>query len=314
MSMRASQINNRGGREYNEDAWQTARGRNSYCYVVADGLGGHGGGDIAARKACEGVIQSYRNDDRVCIDALSKHFRAAEAAVRAEQSADGNRSRMRTTLVILLLNTSHAIWGYIGDSRLYHFRAGRVIDQTKDHSVPQTMVDAGELRPEQIRHHEDRNRLLRVVGADDDARPAMLSAAVPLRRGDAFLLCSDGFWEYVEELEMEADFAKARQPQDWLSFMETRLQERVDGTNDNYTAVGIFADSTQVPVPDLPPTKRAPSRRPSEREVKITRVLKRLVLVLGVIILTVATFRFLPDHPLGRFGYQRPQAPAAPNR
>ena len=292
MGVLTAQIANPGGRGYNEDAFLEANTGKAYCCVLADGLGGHGGGDVAASAACEAAIESFRANDQLSAAALMAHFRAAEAAVRRRHAQAGNQFRMRTTLVIVLVNDTHVIWGHIGDSRLYHLRAGRLAAQTKDHSVPQAMADAGDIRPEQIRHHEDRNRLLRVIGADDESRPAVMPAPVPINRGDAFLLCTDGFWEYVHELEFELDYAKSREPAEWLRYMELRLQQRVDGTNDNYTAIAIFVDSARAPMPARLSTRKAAPEGPADR--KLAGALTALAVILGVAILVIAVAMWAP--------------------
>jgi serine/threonine protein phosphatase PrpC len=102
------------------------------------------------------------------------------------------------------------------------------------------MVKAGEMRAAEIRHHEDRNRLLRTLGNDEEPRPTLVPAPVPLTPGDAFLLCTDGFWEYVTETEMEITLAKAADPDTWLRTMTRRLVERADPDHDNYTAMAVF--------------------------------------------------------------------------
>ena len=112
--------------------------------------------------------------------------------------------------------------------------------QTADHSVPQALVRAKELTPAEIRHHPDRNRLLRVVGDDKPLRPELPAAPVALQAGDAFLLCSDGFWEGVTEGEMEVALAKARDAADWLARMTLGLRRKDQPGQDNYTALAIL--------------------------------------------------------------------------
>ncbi|HYL97977.1 MAG TPA: serine/threonine-protein phosphatase, partial [Blastocatellia bacterium] len=139
--------------------------------------------------------------------------------------------------------------GHAGDSRLYYFQSGRIRYQTKDHSVPQTMVDAGEMSAAQIRGHADRNRLLRSLGMDGEFKPTISCEKQPLHSEDAFLICVDGFWEFVYETEMEADLARADTPGNWLSVMESRIVKRAEDGHDNYTAIAVaFADdSASVP-------------------------------------------------------------------
>ena len=149
-------------------------------------------------------------------------------------------AQMRTTAVIAISDFRSIIWGHIGDSRLYYFRTGRIDSQTRDHSVPQALCNAGEIKPADIRFHEDRNRLLRALGANERCEPSIGKAPRSLEASDALLLCSDGFWEYVIESEMEDDRRAADNPKEWLRRMETRLVQRARGEHDNYSAVAVF--------------------------------------------------------------------------
>jgi serine/threonine protein phosphatase PrpC len=154
---------------------------------------------------------------------------------------------MRTTIVVLITDSKRAVWAHVGDSRLYCFEDGRIVSRTSDHSVVQAMVDAGELSPDQIRHHEDRSRLLRCLGnPNGDLRPTILEHPRNLARGTSFLMCTDGFWENVTETEMEVDFTKAEAPGDWLQWMTDRVMDRITEESDNYTAIVAAFNSTRA--------------------------------------------------------------------
>ena len=148
---------------------------------------------------------------------------------------------MKTTLVVLLLNHGRAMWAHIGDSRLYHFSGGKLIEQTFDHSVSQMAVLRGEIKQEDIRGHVDRSRLLRAIGREDTIK-IDISEIIDLGDGEhAFLLCTDGFWEYVTEQEMEKDLKRSSSPREWLDRMVKRLNKRTKNkNNDNNTAVAVM--------------------------------------------------------------------------
>lgn len=232
-----SSVSRAGGREYNEDACAHRDG----CWVLADGLGGHGGGEVASRVAVDSVLKTLAGTPLTAAG-LAQAVHAANDALCARQQREPRLEGMRTTLAILASDGAVALWAHVGDSRLYHFRDGALRSQTEDHSVPQALAKAGEIRPAEIRHHADRNRLLRTLGADEDPRPTLLPAPVALARGDAFLLCTDGFWEYVTEQEMEVTLAKAATPDDWLRLMTGRLLARAAPDNDNFTAMAVLVD------------------------------------------------------------------------
>ena len=226
-----------GGRAANEDSTRQARlGEDRLCLVVADGLGGHGGGAQASAAAADTICRAWKGEADP--ENLKRLIQMGHEAVTAIQTP---RCAMKSTVVALEIAGSRAVWAHVGDSRLYHFADGRLVFQTKDHSASQIAVYMGEITVEQIRFHEDRNRVLRALGQDDV--PTVEVGEEILRPGrHAFLLCSDGFWEYVLENEMAADLAAAADPLDWLVRMRSRLISRVPADNDNNTAAAAWVD------------------------------------------------------------------------
>jgi serine/threonine protein phosphatase PrpC len=236
----------RNERRRNEDfcdhLWRGGVG----CWVMADGLGGHQGGEEAAKLAVESILAVFASQPAISSGSLACYLEAAQQALLERQKEEPRLTGMRTTIVLLLADKEGAIWGHAGDSRLYHFRGSRIINRTKDHSVAQALVNSGEIKPEEVRSHEDRHRLLRALGQDDDFRPALMTAKQSLETGDAFLLCTDGFWEMVLEGEMETDLSRASTPLAWLGKMQSRIKARIlqeaEKNHDNYTAMAIFAN------------------------------------------------------------------------
>jgi len=231
-------VSRTGGREINEDHCGFLELGESACWVVADGLGGCQGGEAAARIAVEAALNSFKANPRLSTAALQSHLQAAQQAVLQAQKAQPKLSTMRTTIVILITDSIRVFWAHVGDSRLYCFQNGRIVFCTTDHSVVQAMVKAGELSPEQARHNEDRNRLLRCLGnPDGDLRPTTLDHPRNLVRGTSFLMCTDGFWENITETEMEVDFTKVEASGEWLALMTDRVMQHIKDDSDNYTAM-----------------------------------------------------------------------------
>lgn len=230
-------LTNAGGREINEDSVRAEASALGLAVVVADGLGGHGGGSIASRTAAEAVLDSYREGGcRNKEEIAAAIFQANRAVV--ENQTEG--CAMKTTLVSLFIEGGQAVWAHLGDSRLYYFQDGKLVSRTLDHSVPQLAVMMGMITEDQIRFHEDRSRILRALGSDsfepDISEPVLLSKGF-----HAFLLCTDGFWEYVLEKDMEETLAASGNPRQWLLNMEEILQQRAPEDQDNYTAASVFA-------------------------------------------------------------------------
>jgi serine/threonine protein phosphatase PrpC len=224
-----------GGRTYNDDTVRIIEAEGTYVFV-GDGLGGYAGGKQASMAAADALQELAQNASLLEEADLEKAAEIADRAVRDLQNATGGS--MKTTLVFLTLEQNTARWVHVGDTRLYHFRDGKLQFQTMDHSVSQLAVLMGEIEPHEIRFHEDRNRILRALGAVNAA--ADVSTALPLEPGDAFLLCTDGFWELVLEEEMEQTLAGAGDPDAWLAEMRKILEDRMGPGTDNYSAAAVF--------------------------------------------------------------------------
>ena len=130
--------------------------------------------------------------------------------------------------------------GHLGDSRLYCFRAGGIVAQTRDHSVVQSLVDAGYLAPQQLRTSPDRSKLLSALGDAERFDPAVEHTPFAIAPGDRFLLCTDGLWEYVQEAEMQQALQECGAADDWLRALERLVLERGTRKHDNYSAVAIW--------------------------------------------------------------------------
>lgn len=230
-----------GERAYNEDYTGVRKRGNTYCFVLADGLGGHGGGDEASRLVTEYILRDFARGGTVSEAYLSKYFEESQWLLLEQQKRQRRTREMKTTLTVLLVDETTIQWGHIGDSRIYYFQDRKLKCRTLDHSVPQMLVNAGKLKEKKIRGHADRNRLLRVMGVEWDT--PQYEIAQPIRRigGEAFLLCTDGFWEWVQEKTMQHLLKKAAHPGEWLTSMEQAVVKQGSGQHmDNYSAIAVF--------------------------------------------------------------------------
>ena len=224
-----------GGRPYNEDTVAFSQTDEDHlCAVLADGLGGHGGGKTASEEAVHTILEGWtsaKTPEDVNAMVMKAHRRVLE-----HQTAV---CKMKTTVVVLSVEPRRAVWAYAGDSRLYHFIDGKLVFQTRDHSASQIAVFMGQIKPEEIRFHEDRSRIFRALGQESgltvDVQEEELSCGQ-----HAFLLCSDGFWEYVYEEEMERELKLSASPKEWLERMKQLLDGRAGKENDNNTAAAVW--------------------------------------------------------------------------
>lgn len=202
-------VSEQGPRPTNEDRIgaavptdPTVRERKGGLFVVADGLGGHRAGEIASETAVRTVIDDYY--------APSSHGRVETALQRAVQAAnlriydlaqrDSELRAMGTTLVALAVTGTQAYVAHVGDSRVYHWRAGQLILLTNDHSEAAELARLGLVRRDRLADHPGRNALTRSLGTDLIVRPDFIRR--PIVAGDRFLLCSDGLWSEVGDGEI----------------------------------------------------------------------------------------------------------------
>lgn len=233
-------LTERGGRDINEDSAVILRGTDRLLLVLADGLGGHGAGEVASALVTDSA-RSLFEEGAAAEALLAGCLDEAQERLLSAQQANGRKTDLKTTAVALLLEEGLARWAHIGDSRLYVFEGTKILTRTLDHSVPQMLVYQGEIREKDIRFHEDRNRLLRVLGEPWETPRYMLSEPLPLAPPMTFLLCTDGFWEWVEEREMARSLRRCATPRQWLEAMErVALENGRDHRMDNYTAIAVF--------------------------------------------------------------------------
>ena len=238
MRVNSYSYTNQGGRDHNEDSVRLGGTEDREVFVLADGLGGHGRGEVASALAADAVL-------RACLDALqAEETGMASALQMANQivldgQSEAGQEDMRTTAVALWLDGGQAVWGHIGDSRLYRLEDGVCTQLTADHSVTYRKYLGGEITRMDVYHDDDRSSLLRVLG-----KPACApeTGSGPLRPGQGYLLCSDGFWEYVYREEMLADFLKAEGPEQWARSMLLRRVRRAPEGSDNFSLITVFVE------------------------------------------------------------------------
>lgn len=226
-----------GNRELNEDSYACIERGGNYCFIVADGLGGHGKGEIASKKVTEVFEREFGTAREGCSEFLKRAFETAQADVMTmQQTAD----EMKTTAVALVIAGGKLAWGHIGDSRLYHFQRGRLRQRTLDHSVAQTLSLSKRISDADIALNPDRNILLRVIGEKWNGPRYELSKEARVKKGDAFLLCSDGIWESISSDTICKLLKQSRSAEEWLNHIISEVERNGrDADMDNYTAIAV---------------------------------------------------------------------------
>lgn len=232
-----------GGRSGNEDACGHWHSERHLCCVLADGAGGHGGGDVASRLVVQTLLGAFADAPSADGAALAQLAQRANEALLAQRESDARLRDMHTTLVCLVIDfvAARAHWVHAGDSRLYWFRDGRLRQRTLDHSLVQGLLQAGVLTPEQARAHPRRSELQSALGTRAEDLRIDAAATVEIEPGDAFLLCSDGLWEFIDDDAMQAALARSRTAGAWVAALEQGVREAARGraTHDNFSALAV---------------------------------------------------------------------------
>ena len=191
------QESRRGARKSNQDRIAYCSSRDTLLLLVADGLGGHLHGEIAAQIAVQFITDAFRREAKPGLSDprafLLNALGGAHHAIIQNAKDDGLRETPSTTCVACVVTDNAAFWAHAGDSRLYHIRDGTVLAQTKDHSLVQQLIDRGRIREQAVAAHPLRNRIFSCLGSESP--PLVdLSEATRLNPGDTLVLCSDGLW------------------------------------------------------------------------------------------------------------------------
>jgi len=252
MNYQLAQHTHIGRRPSNQDRLGHWRAPEAVLLVVADGMGGHAHGEFAAEFALRYLAAAFRRDAAPCLaapaDFLRRTVRQAHAALLGEAAALGLEDTPRTTVVACVLQQGWVWWAHVGDSRLYLLRRGDVLTRTVDHTVVQQLVDEGHLRPDEIRGHPLRNRLLQCLGG---VYPPALEPVPPVRleRGDVLLLCSDGFWEPLYERQILVGLERGSLAQG-IARLAGLARERAGPDGDNVSVLALAWDAEAVPPAD----------------------------------------------------------------
>jgi serine/threonine protein phosphatase PrpC len=199
------QESRKGSRKVNQDRIAYTYGRDTLLMVVADGMGGHAGGEIAAQIAVRLFIERFQQEAKPILKNPLKFLQDTMLRAHSALGSYANQFSMletpRTTCVAVVVQAGHAYWAHVGDSRFYLFRQGGLIAATKDHSKVQYLVDQGIIGAHEVAVHPDRNKIFSCLGGLVD--PVIdLSRRTPLRNGDLLLLCTDGLWSSLPQSEI----------------------------------------------------------------------------------------------------------------
>ncbi len=257
-TLRAAAVTDVGRVRTNNQDWVLAT---DSLFAVADGMGGHAGGEIASRTAIESLQQAFETDRTS--GGLAEAVRRANLAVWERSRADADLRGMGTTLTAAAVVSNQGgdrlALVNVGDSRAYLFQSGELIQLTADHSLVEEMVRSGELTADEAAVHPHRHILTRALGVDPDVD--VDTSEVTPKAGDRLLLCSDGLVNEVAESEITGVLTRTENPDD-AAHQLVQLA-RAHGGSDNITVVVVDVVDWERAVPARAPEARAAEAPPS---------------------------------------------------
>lgn len=229
-----------GARHEQQDRWGIFQSpdQEGLLAILADGMGGHLDGALGAqlvideaRKFFQDPAAPLRGDPPTALEQLCQQM---------HETINSRSETARSTVVMAWLEADQAYWLNIGDSRLYHFRAGERLMRTRDHSAVQLLMDLGEINESEMATHPAQNRLYRCLGGEDRPKPDL--GQIAIQTGDLLALCSDGVWEHTTEAEIW-DAAHAHNPAVAAQLLTEQATRRGGATADNATLILLRADA-----------------------------------------------------------------------
>jgi serine/threonine protein phosphatase PrpC len=227
-----------GPRDEQQDAAGFFERNRCLLAVVCDGAGGHRGGREASQMAVETARIAFEKADGIFEDpraALEEICREADRKIR--QLGESPKLSPKSTIAMVYLDGKTAHGVHVGDSRVYRLRAGRIQERTRDHSMVQILFEQGEVSEDDMGTHPDQGRLLRALGSGEDLKVSHWVGRLAI--GDAFLLCTDGFWERTKSKEIE-EFFQRKPTAENLKLMVGEAVRRNGPRGDNTTALAIL--------------------------------------------------------------------------
>jgi serine/threonine protein phosphatase PrpC len=230
-----------GNRKTNQDRLGVVETRNAILLVVADGLGGHAGGDLAAETVVNCAIRLFNSAKHPIRNPgvfINEIFLRAQREVLSLANAYQPPLKAKSTCVICIIQEGFAYWGHLGDSRLYVIRGQSVANRTIDHSKVEDLYQKGLITEREKTTHPDKNLITRCVGSESRRPRPTIAPVFPLQRGDIILLCSDGLWSPLSD----KDIIKGLQKQnlnDAIEDLASDAEESSYPQSDNVSVVGF---------------------------------------------------------------------------
>lgn len=241
MKTTTSQINRLGNRLQNEDRLIIAEDGDSIMLVVADGMGGHGGGDIAAQVLVDTLDQCFRRSKKPIVSPRAflrnaievAHDNILKAGKKLQPQIDP-----RTTCVVCIIQSHRVTWAHVGDSRLYLLRDGDIVARTIDHSYVEELFRKGLISEADMLTHPKRSYITQCVGASNHLPDISYAERDDLQADDVLLLCSDGLWSALKDNDLR-NLLGNTYLDEALNDLASRAESNAYPQSDNISAIAL---------------------------------------------------------------------------
>jgi serine/threonine protein phosphatase PrpC len=238
-----AEISLQGARDSNQDRVLAAVAERATLLIACDGMGGHAEGERAAEAAQKLLAERFWHTPQPLFDPLGflhtalglAHQRVVEAGAQLPLE-----NRPRATCAVCLVQESSAYWAHVGDSRVYHLRAGRVLERTRDHSHVELLVREGLIGADQVQNHPMRNFVESCLGGELMLPEMSINRRREVRAGDVLMVCTDGLWAHVDDSEIAAALCAEGQPlRASLQVLSERAVVTGGAASDNTSAAAV---------------------------------------------------------------------------
>jgi len=241
MKYNVSKANRLGNRKSNQDRMGVVETKHAILLVLADGLGGHAGGDLAAETVINCAIRLFRSTTQPISNPgvfINDIILRAQREVLSLATASVPPLQAKSTCVVCIVQDGFAHWGHLGDSRLYVMRNKAILTRTIDHSRVEELFKQGLITEKEKSTHPDKNLITRCIGSENHRPQPGISRALPLQRGDVILLCSDGLWSPLSDQDIVKGVHK-RNFDDAIEDLASEAEETSYPHSDNISVVAL---------------------------------------------------------------------------
>lgn len=238
-----------GTKNKNNDYFGYVQLDNYAIWAVADGFDEEEGADVAARLTVESAIEYFMLHPEFSREIISEIMSYVNLKVREKQTETERYSLMHTSFLIVISNYNALLYGNIGNTRFYHLRNGYVISQSSDDTVAQLLVEEEALNTGDLKYHRQRNDLLQAIGDYGEIKPNILKTPITLQEKDVFCLTTMGFWENIDEKEMEVELSRYDESKKWLISLEKKVVATLRDDVENYTFAAVTIEDVAEPLP-----------------------------------------------------------------